>query len=176
MSWPGGIKPGPRKWEASTLEESHLNSLLLAIQNIYIWAYDQQRMLPPVHVLHEHTWTALGCRPYSTCKASAKHLPVAKTSGTCKSAYSLSSETDHFGFGNTTMKRLDQGHLHLKLEVPGLTCPVRKSNLASAMGGKHSRKEPFEQLVNTIEDIYISLTPFVRNPVAKALCLYFYII
>jgi hypothetical protein len=27
-----------------------------------------------------------------------------------------------------TLKRLDQGHLHSKLEVPGLTCPSRKSN------------------------------------------------
>jgi hypothetical protein len=43
------------------------------------------------------------------------------------------------------MERLDQGHLHLKLEVPGLTCPSRESN---PVGGKHSRKEPFEQLIN----------------------------
>jgi hypothetical protein len=27
-----------------------------------------------------------------------------------------------------TMKRLDQGHLHPKQEVPGLTCPGRESN------------------------------------------------
>ena len=26
------------------------------------------------------------------------------------------------------VKRLDQGHLHPKLEVPGLTCPGRESN------------------------------------------------
>jgi len=26
------------------------------------------------------------------------------------------------------LKRLDQGHLHPKLEVPGLTCPGRESN------------------------------------------------
>ncbi len=26
------------------------------------------------------------------------------------------------------MERLDQGHLHPKLEVPGLTCPGRASN------------------------------------------------
>ncbi len=47
--------------------------------------------LPSVHVIHEYTWTALGCWPNSTCKASAKHLPDAKTLGTCKSTYSLSS-------------------------------------------------------------------------------------
>jgi hypothetical protein len=27
-----------------------------------------------------------------------------------------------------TMERFDQGHLHPKLEVPGLTCPGRESN------------------------------------------------
>jgi hypothetical protein len=43
------------------------------------------------------------------------------------------------------VKRLDQGHLHPKLEVLGLTCPGR----ASPVGGEHSRKEPFEQLVNS---------------------------
>jgi hypothetical protein len=44
------------------------------------------------------------------------------------------------------MTRLDQGHLHPKLEVPGLTCPGPESNLG--LEGQHSRKEPFEQLVN----------------------------
>jgi hypothetical protein len=48
------------------------------------------------------------------------------TSGTCKSAYSLSHRTDHVGV--TTMKRLDQGHLHSNLEVLGLTCPGWESN------------------------------------------------
>jgi hypothetical protein len=31
--------------------------LLIAIRNIYIWAHDNSDMSPPVHVLHEHTWT-----------------------------------------------------------------------------------------------------------------------
>ncbi len=44
-----------------------------------------------------------------------------------------------------SMKRLDQGHLHPKLEVPRLTLLVRESNPG---GGEHSRKEPFEQLDN----------------------------
>jgi hypothetical protein len=51
------------------------------------------------------------------------------------------------------MERLDQGHLHHKLEVPGLTCPGWKSNLgqwAYVVGGEHSRKEPFEQLIKLI--------------------------
>ncbi len=40
MSQPG-IEPGPPRWEASTLEKSHSNSLLLAIRNIYIRARDR---------------------------------------------------------------------------------------------------------------------------------------
>ncbi len=45
------------------------------------------------------------------------------------------------------MKRRDQGHLYPELEVPRLTCPSRESNPGLAMGGEHSRKEPFEQLI-----------------------------
>jgi len=53
------IEPRPPRWETSSLEKSHLNSLLIAIGNIYIRARDQWRMiatwLPPVHELHDHT-------------------------------------------------------------------------------------------------------------------------
>jgi hypothetical protein len=45
------------------------------------------------------------------------------------------------------MERLDQGLLHPKLEVPRLTCPGQDQR-ASMVGGEHSRKEPFKQLVN----------------------------
>jgi hypothetical protein len=41
---------------------------------------------------------------------------------------------------------------HPKLEVPGLTCPGRESN---PVGGENARKEPFEQLVIAIRNIYI---------------------
>ncbi len=55
-------------------------------------------------------------------------------------------------WGHHYGERLDQGHLHPKLEVPGLTCLSRESN----PGGEHSRKEPFKQLVNSYsENIYI---------------------
>ncbi len=108
--------------------------------------------------LHEHTWTALGYKPNSTCKALAKHLPAAKTSGTCKSAYSLSSRTEHVRV--TTMKSLNQGHLHPKLEVPRLTCPSRDGTQASALGGIHSRKDPFKQLVDSyLEQLHMSTQP-----------------
>jgi hypothetical protein len=45
------------------------------------------------------------------------------------------------------MKRLDQGHPHPKLEVPGLTCPGQELNPGLRGGSELSRKEPFEQLV-----------------------------
>jgi hypothetical protein len=58
------------------------------------------------------------------------------------------------------MKRLDQGHLNSKLEVPGLTCPDRESNPGLHGGGEYSRKEPFEQLVNcNSEHLHMSARP-----------------
>ncbi len=124
---------------ASTLEKSFTNCLIITIWNIYIWALDQWRMLetwlPPVHVIwtymniHEHTWTALGCRRNSTCKAPAKHLAAAKTSAlaTCNLQH-IHCQTGQIMLGVNTMKRLDQGHIHPKLEGPGLTCPSLESN------------------------------------------------
>ena len=50
--------------------------------------------------------------------------------------------------GVTTFERLDQGHLHPKLEVPRLTCPGRESNLGLLGGGEHSRKETLEQVMD----------------------------
>ncbi len=101
----------------------------------YIWACDHgecsQHGSPQCmcYVNTEHTWThlnALGCRPNIASKASARHLPAAKTSGTCKSEYSLSSRTDHVGV--TTMKSIDQGHLRPIPELPKLTCPSWELN------------------------------------------------
>jgi hypothetical protein len=40
MSRPG-IKPGPPAWEASTLEQSHPDSLLMAMWNIYTCARER---------------------------------------------------------------------------------------------------------------------------------------
>jgi hypothetical protein len=53
----------PPRWEAGTLAKSYPDSLWIAIRNICTWA---RNMAPPVH---EHTWTALGCRPICTCKS-----------------------------------------------------------------------------------------------------------
>jgi hypothetical protein len=79
----------PPRWEASALEKSNSNSLVINIRDIYIWSRSQWRLLapclPPVHVLHEHTWTHMNCRI-----ALAIGMSAAKTSGPCcKSAYSL---------------------------------------------------------------------------------------
>jgi hypothetical protein len=102
--------------------------------------------------IHEYTWTAPGCRPNSTCKASAS--ASCQDISTCKSAHSLSNWTDQVGV--TPRKRLDQGHLHPKLEVPGLKCP----SWASTVGAKHYRKEQFEQLVNCYsEHLHMSARP-----------------
>ncbi len=49
---------------------------------------------------------------------------------------------------DNVIERHDQGHLHPKVEVPGLTCSSGDQTWASAVGGKRSRKEPFDQPVN----------------------------
>jgi hypothetical protein len=50
------------------------------------------------------------------------------------------------------MKRLDQGHLHPKLEIQDRHVPYVNRSRASAVGGKHSGKEPFEQHVNNCSE------------------------
>jgi hypothetical protein len=50
------------------------------------------------------------------------------------------------------MKRLYLGHVHLKLEVPRLTCLSLESNRASTVGGEDSSKEPFNQRINSYSE------------------------
>ncbi len=45
------FEPGPPAWEASTLEKSHPDSLLIAIRNYYIWARDST-----ILILAKHLW------------------------------------------------------------------------------------------------------------------------
>ncbi len=58
------------------------------------------------------------------------------------------------------MKRLDQGHLHPKLEVPGLTCAGRESNPglrrweASTLEKSHSH-----DLLTAIRNSYVHMSP-----------------
>jgi hypothetical protein len=47
--------------------------------------------------IHEHTWTALGWRPNSTCKGISKASAICQDISTCMSAYLLSNRTDHVG-------------------------------------------------------------------------------
>ena len=94
------------------------------------------------------TWAYMNCtRVLAELHLQGISKASAKTSGTRESVNSLISRTDHVGV--TTMKRLDQGHLHPKLEDPGLTCPGRELN-PGLHGGKQSlRKEPIEQFINS---------------------------
>jgi hypothetical protein len=58
------------------------------------------------------------------------------------------------------MKRLDQDHLHSKLEVRGLTCSSWEWNPASKLGGEHYRKEPFKQLINSyLKHLHMNVRP-----------------
>jgi hypothetical protein len=71
------------------------------------------------------------------------------------------------------MKRLNQGHLHPKLEIPVLTCPGGNRTQASKVGGEHSRKEPFEQLVKSCsEHLHMRWRPLenARNMAAPSAC------
>jgi hypothetical protein len=49
-------------------------------------------------------------------------------------------------YRTVVLKRLDQGHLHPKLEVPKLTCLSRELNQGLHGRDEISRKEPLEQL------------------------------
>jgi hypothetical protein len=68
---------------------------------------------------------------------------------------------------NECMKRLDQGHLHHKLEVPGLTYPGQESNPGPHGGRRASRKEPFEQLA-TIIVMNVVENKFAKIPEPKS--------
>ncbi len=72
-----------------------------------------------------------------------------------QSTYSLSNRTDYIGV--ITMERLDQGHLHPKLEDPRLTSRGRESDLdLCCSGSEHSSKELFEQHINSyLEHTYL---------------------
>ncbi len=110
-----GFKPGPPAWEASTLENNFYSEHL---------HMSQQHGSPQcMCMLHEHTWSAVGCRSNSTCKVDgllpSRHLASPGVS-------------NHVWV--TTIERLDQSHLCSNLEVPGLTCPGWESNLGLPRG------------------------------------------
>ncbi len=98
-------------------------------------------------IIHEHTWAALGCRLNSACKSFNPeywHQALA-------SPHSLSRKVDHVGV--TTMKRLDQGHFHPKLDPEtDMSQPEIESGPPKKLGGEHSIKETFEQLVKSYSE------------------------
>jgi hypothetical protein len=68
MSRPG-IEPGPPVWEASTIEKSHVDSLitgysepLLGLRPALHPLHPASTWLPPVHA---QAWTFTGCSPNS---------------------------------------------------------------------------------------------------------------
>jgi hypothetical protein len=88
--------------------------------------------------IHEYTWTALECRPNGLLPS--RRLPSPGVSNHVRV---------------TTMKRLDQGHLHPKLEVPGLTCPGRESNPAFPVEGGTLEKSHSNSFLISIRNTYI---------------------
>jgi hypothetical protein len=105
--------------------------------------------------IHEHTWTAVGCRPNSTCKASAKHLQAAKTSA-------LASPRIHCQTGRSgspLWKDLTKV-ISILNWAEDWHVPAGNRTRASTVGGEHSRIEPFEQLVDSYsEHLHISAWP-----------------
>ncbi len=99
--------------------------------------------------IHEHTWTALECRPTSACKSFQHEI---LTSRICKPEFTMSEKTNHAGV--TTMRRLDQGHLHPLLEHPRLICPGRESNQASVV--RTLAKSYLNSQLIAIRNIYMS--------------------
>jgi hypothetical protein len=88
--------------------------------------------------------------------------PIILTSDTSRLAYSMSSKTDHAGV--TTLKRLDQGHLHPNLEVPRLTRPGLESKPGILSGRQTLQKiAPFlEQLVNSyLKRLHVSPRQYI---------------
>ncbi len=108
--------------------------------------------LPPVQVLqhymdiHRHTWTALGCKPNSTCKADGL-MPswrFASPSASCR-GHHYEETWPRSSSSWTRGPRTDMSR-------PG----IEPGPLMA--GGEHSRKKPFKQLVNCYsEHLHMSL-------------------
>ncbi len=151
------VETRPPWWKASTLEKSHLICVLIALPNIYIcvWASEQWRMLvtwlPQCMCymnIHEHTLTAPGCRPNSSlvlawhqqsiCQLPRhQHLQVR--------AFTVKQDRSRRGYHLWT----DLTKVISILNYRSQDCHIPAGNRtrASTVGGEHSKKEPFEQLV-----------------------------
>ncbi len=131
----------PPRWEASTLERSHSNSLLVC--------YSEPQHACPSASGH-HIWTNTGRASSNVCYKSNKLLSAftrIALQWMHHEYQALAGPRVFNHVGVTTMKRLDKGHLHPTLEVTRLACPGQESNPPSAVGAEHSRKEPFNSLL-----------------------------
>jgi hypothetical protein len=119
----------------------------------YIWAHDHgecSRHGSPQCMcymnIHEHTWTALGSRPNSTCKASGN---IKK----CQLPRHQALANPHI---NYLAGQITSGSPLWR----GWHVSVGNQTRASTVGGVHSRKEPFKQLVNScLEHLNMSVPP-----------------
>ncbi len=145
-----GNEPELPRWEVRTLEKSHSNSLLIASWKIYIWVRNQWRML---------SWTALGCRLISICKASAKHHLAAKTS----TLASFHCQTGQIKLGPPLWRDLTK-----VIFIQNLRSQDWQSRPGFESGPpwwrQHSRKEPLEQLINSYsEHLHTSVRPMEND-------------
>ncbi len=129
MSRPG-LEPGPPAWEASTLEKSHRDSLYTGYSEPLL----MMRLAP---FIKTSTWLPQ-CRCIAHGLLSVEGMPEGDSkSASLNRTYCYPNSIDgheinHFGV--TTIARPDQGHGYTLLEVPGLTCPGRGSNLGLPRG------------------------------------------
>jgi hypothetical protein len=83
MTCPGreSKKPKPPQWEASTIEKSHLNSLLIAIRNICIWACDSTNFFA-WRRFGSKSWRYSNADANTTCKKTDLTEPNGIQAGT----------------------------------------------------------------------------------------------
>jgi hypothetical protein len=136
------IEPRPSRCKMSTLTKSYSNSMLIHFRNICIWA---RNMAPPsawgcMNNIYEHTWAALRC----TCKSFILefwHQALASRVIHCQARY-----VDHV--------RVTIGETWLRSSPSSTRGPETDMSRTSAVGGEHSNKELFEQLL--IEHLHMS--------------------
>ncbi len=114
--------------------KSHWNSLLIAIRNIYILAKDQGE-----------------CSRHgsSQCMLHELHLDVGRI-----------ALVSHQQVISQMPKHQALASLLIYCQAGQITLGSPLRTWASAVGGEHSRKEPFEQLVNSNSELlHLSLRP-----------------
>ncbi len=134
MSRPG-IEPGPPKWQDRQLVNCYSEHLIMSSR------HGSPQCMCYMNIL-EHTWTALGRWPNSTCKVDGllpgRHLASPSVSG-------------------SPLQRELTRHLYPNLRSQDWDVPARNWTWASREGSEHSRKEPSRQHVNCyLEHLHMS--------------------